>query len=138
MRIDEVRGGVLFLAGLAILGSGFLHGLINVPHLKEDLVEIGVRPTLVGAIMLVLYFSVVAMLGFGGLVLTSAVDAFRGKRTAQAPLWLVSAIYVVFGIVAFLFVSRTHHMLGYAAMGLLVAAGAALAPAGGRAETAGQ
>jgi hypothetical protein len=124
----EIRTTVLFIAGLAILGSAALHGMVNVPHLRGDLVEIGVRQTLVGAIMLVLYFSVVAMFAFGGLILGSATGSLRGKPVHQAPLWIVAATYMVFGLAAFLLVSRSPHMLGYSFIGALVAMGAALKP----------
>ena len=90
---QELRGTVLFVAGLAILISAALHGIVNVPHLREDLVEIGVRHTLVSAIMLVLYFSVVAMFAFGSIVLSSAVSSCRGRRVQRVPLWIVAATY---------------------------------------------
>ena len=115
----EIRGAVLLIAGIAILGSAMLHGIVNIPHLHEDLLELGVRRTLVSAVMLVLYFSVVAMFAFGGLVLSSAVGSFRGSHPQQAPLWVVAATYVVFGVAAFMLVSRSPHMLGYTLVGLL-------------------
>jgi hypothetical protein len=128
-----IRGGVLFIASIAILGTAMLHGIVNVPHLHEDLLEIGVRRTLVAAVMLVLYFSVVAMFAFGGLVLSSAVGSFRGNHPQQAPLWIIAASYVVFGVASFVLVSPSPHILGYAGMGVLVAVGAALrrTPIGG-------
>jgi hypothetical protein len=122
----ELRATVLLVASIAILGAATLHGLVNVPHLHEDLVETGVRHTLVAAVLLVLYFSVVAMFAFGGLVLAGAVGAFRGRQTARAALWAVSATYLVFGVAGAMLVSRSPHMLGYAGMGLLVAVGTAL------------
>ena len=115
----EIRGAVLLIAGIAILGSAMLHGIVNIPHLHEDLLELGVRRTLVSAVMLVLYFSVVAMFAFGGLVLSSAVGSFRGSHPQQAPLWVVAGTYVVFGVAAFMLVSRSPHMLGYTLVGLL-------------------
>ena len=125
---DTIRRAALSFAGIAILGSAILHGLVNVPHLRGDLVEIGVRRTLVAAVMLVLYFSVIAMFAFGALVLSSAADSSRGSLLPKAPLWIIAATYVVFGLVAFLAVSPSPHMLGYTGMGLLVAVGAALRP----------
>src|SRR2546430_17520061 len=104
---DGIRGIVLLIASVAILGSAMLHGIVNVPHLREDLLEIGVRPTLIAAVMLVLYFSVVAMFAFGSLVLSSAVGSLRGGRPHQAPLWIIGTTYVVFGIVAVVLVSRS-------------------------------
>jgi hypothetical protein len=123
-----IHHAALLLAGIAITGSAMLHGFVNVPHLYEDLLEIGVRRTLVSAVMLVLCFSIVAMFAFGGLVLSSAAASLRGRQPPRAPLWIIAASYVTFGVVAFALVSRSHHMLGYSTMGLLVGLGAALRP----------
>lgn len=117
---------ILVLAAAAILGTAALHGIVNVPHLREDMVEIGVRPSLLGAITPVLYFSVVAMIAFGGLVLSGTVQCIRGGSLQRAPLWIVAITYMVFGLAAFVQVGRSPHYLGYAAMGLLVAIGAVL------------
>jgi hypothetical protein len=119
-------GVILAVAGFVMLGSAILHAMVNVPHLHEDLREVGVRPTLVAAVMLVLYFSVVAMFAFGSLVMSSAVKSLRGRDLQRMPLWIVAAIYVGFGLVAFAQVSPTPHTLGYAGMGALVAVGAGL------------
>lgn len=123
---QSFSGLLLALAAIGILGSAVLHGMINVPHLREDMVEIGTRPTLLGAVTLVLYFSVVAMFAFGGLVLSGAVRSLRGRSPEPAPLWVVAVSYMAFGLAAFTLVGRSPHFLGYAVMGLLVALGAAL------------
>jgi hypothetical protein len=123
---QRIRGTILLVAGIAILASAMLHGVVNVPHLNEDLLELGVRRTLIGTVALVLYFSVVAMFAFATLVLSNAVGSLRGNQQQQAPLWIVAATYVLFGAAGFLLVSRSPHMLGYTFMGLLVAAGAAI------------
>lgn len=128
----SARGVVLLIAGAAILGSAVLQGVVNVPHLREDLLEIGVRRTLLAAVTLVLYFSVVAMFAFAGLVLSAAVESLRGGHPRRGPLWVVGASYLLFGAVAYTLVSRNVHFLGYAAMGLLVVLAAALSPALGR------
>lgn len=113
---------LLGIGGALILASAVLHGVVNVPHLREDLVEIGTRPTLLKAVSLVLWFSVVAMFGFAALVLHAAF----ARAPRPGPLWIVAAIYAVFGLVAYFAVGRSPHFLGYSAMGLFVAAGAAL------------
>lgn len=131
MRVrDSIRGILLLAGGAAILASAFVHGMINVPHLREDMLEIGMRPSLLGAISLVLYFSVVAMFAFAALVLTGAISLFRGKRPQLVPLWLIAGSYLVFGFVAFVRIDPNAHFLGYAFMGLLVAIGAAPSPSG--------
>ncbi len=121
-----VRVLLLLAGGGAILASAITHAMINVPHLREDMLEIGIRPTLFGAISLVLYFSIVAMFAFGALVIGSAISLLRGRVPQLIPLWLVAGTYVIFGFVAFIKVAPSPHYLGYALMGLLVAMGAAL------------
>src|SRR3954467_371238 len=61
---DSLRRIFLMLGAAATVAAALLHGLVNVPHLREDLLELGIRPSLVLAVSLVLYFSVVAMFGF--------------------------------------------------------------------------
>lgn len=126
---DSIRQVLLIAGGAAIVAAAFVHGTVNVPHLREDLLELGIRRSLVLAVSLVLYFSVVAMFGFAALVVSAAISLLRGKAPSPAPLWVVAGTYVTFGIVAFLAVHPSPHFLGYALMGAVVAAGAALAPA---------
>lgn len=121
--LQSARGLILLLAGTFLLVAA-LHGLVNVTHLREDLLEINVRPTLLRAVSLVLYLSVVAMLAFSALVLSAAVDALRGRRSQPASLWIIAATYAAFGIFAYLFVVQSIQTLGYTLMGLLVALGA--------------
>jgi hypothetical protein len=123
---DVPRALVLLIAGAAILASAILHGTINVPHLREDMLEIGVRPGLLGAISLVLYFSVAAMFAFAALVLAGAVAVLNGKAPHVPSLWLIGATYLTFGLGAFVVVDPNAHFLGYALMGVLVSGGAAL------------
>jgi hypothetical protein len=118
------RAAFLIAGGGAILLTAVLHGLVNVPHLREDLVELGTRPRLLAAVSLVLYFSVIAMFAFGSLVLATAVAVLRGRLAPAAPLWVTAGAYVAFGLVAFAMVSQSVHFLGYAALGVLVAIGA--------------
>lgn len=118
------RAAFLLVGGAAIVASAALHGAVNVPHLRDDLVEIGTRPRLLAAVSLVLYFSVIAMFAFGSLVLASAVAMLRGRPAAAVPLWVTAGAYVAFGLVAFAMVSQSVHFLGYAALGALVAIGA--------------
>jgi hypothetical protein len=120
---------VLLLAGIFLLASALLHGMHNIPHLREDMVEIGVRPTLMKAILLVLWFSVLSMFAFAAIVFGAAVKAFRGVRPETMPLWIVATLYTFFGIGAFVLVSPSHHFLGYTLIGLLVASGAFLSAA---------
>lgn len=125
-----IRIMLLLIGGAAIFASAILHGMNNVPHLREDMLEIGMRPTLFRAISLVLYFSVVAMFAFATLVLSGAITLLRRKVPQLISLWLIAGVYVTFGVVAFVKIAPSIHYLGYALMGLLVAIGTALISSG--------
>ena len=62
---------------------------------------------------------------FGTVVLTAAIAALRGPLPSTAPLWLIAAGYLAFGLAAFTWIDANVHFLGYAMIGLVVAAGAA-------------
>jgi hypothetical protein len=127
---DSIRGTLLLVGGAGILASAVLQGALNVPHLRQDMLEIGMRPSLLAAISLVLYFSVVAMFAFAALVLSGAISQLRGKAPQLVPLWLIAGSYLIFGFVAFVRIDPNAHFLGYAFMGFLVAMGAAPSPSG--------
>jgi hypothetical protein len=85
------------------------------------LIEIGVRPTVLGGTVLHLYFAAIAMFGFAIMVSAAAVQAIRGSQPARIPLAVVALIYMAFGIIAFS-QSRDLHHFGPLAMGLLLGA----------------
>jgi hypothetical protein len=125
---DSLRRTFLIVGAAGLLAAALVHGLVNVPHLREDLLELRIRRSLVLAVSLVLYFSVVAMCGFAALVVSAVVSQMRGEAPSPVPLWVVAGTYVAFGIVAFVAVNRSPHFLGYTLMGIIVAVGAALGP----------
>ena len=115
----------LFIASALLMMFGALgYSLTVVPDLHGDLVEIGVRPTVLGGTVLYLYFSAIAMFGFALMVSAAAIQVIRGIPPARLPLAIIAVIYSAFGIMAF---SRSHnpHHLGALAMGVLL--GVALA-----------
>jgi hypothetical protein len=115
---------LLVAAALFMLFWAAGYSYYVVPDLHGDLVEIGVRPTVLGGTVLYLYFSAIAMFGFALMVSAAAIQAMRGIPPARMPLAIVAVIYMAFGVLAF---SRSHnlHRLGPLAMGVLL--GAALA-----------
>ena len=115
----------LFIASALLMMFGALgYSFTVVPDLHGDLVEIGVRPTVLGGTVLYLYFSAIAMFGFTLMVSAAAIQAIRGIPPTRLPLAVIAVIYMAFGVVAF---SRSHnpHHLGPLAMGVLL--GVALA-----------
>jgi hypothetical protein len=116
---NQLRTLLLFIAAIFMLFTAIINVAVNVPHLQEDMVEINVRRTLLRAVMLVLYFASVAMIAFAIMVLIGAVQSLRGAAVGRADLWVIAAMYLGFGIAAFV-VTGSHHSLGYASMGLLI------------------
>ena len=116
---QTIRTILLFAAALLMAFAAFVNATVSVPHLREDLVEINVRPTLLGAVMLGLLFGSFAMFAFAGLVLLAAIKSARGAVTARLPLSIIAAAYIGFGILAFVW-SGSHHALGYVLMGALI------------------
>jgi hypothetical protein len=105
--------------------AAVVNAIISVPHLRADMAEIDVRPTLLGAVSLGLYFGTFAMFGFALAVLAAAVQALRGVTPGRPLLAIIAATYVTFGVAFFVW-SGSAHTLGYLLMGVLVGLAAAL------------
>ncbi len=116
---QSLRTVLLFAAGLLMGFAALMTATVSVPHLREDLAEINVRPTLLGAVSLGLHFGTFAMFAFTCLVLVAALQSLRAAVTARLPLSIIAATYTGFGIVAFIW-SGSHHTLGYVLMGVLI------------------
>ncbi|PYR57109.1 MAG: hypothetical protein DMF91_20235, partial [Acidobacteria bacterium] len=116
-------------SALLMMFGAVENAFVVVPDLHGDLVEIGVRPTVLGGTVLRLYFGALAMFGFAVMVSAAAIQAIRGIAPARLPLAVIAVIDTAFGIMAF---SRSHnpHHLGPLVMGVLL--GAALAIPGSK------
>ena len=121
----SLRAALLVAAALLMTFGAAGYAFVVLPDLYGDLVEIGVRPTVLGGTVLHLYFAAIAMFGFALMVWAAAVQAVRGMAPSRMPLALVAIVYTVFGVMAF---SRSHnpHHLGSLAMGALLAAALAI------------
>ena len=117
---QPVRAALLFAASALMGFAAVVNVTTAVPHLVEDMVEIGMRPTLLAGVLLALRFGSFAMFGFAGVVLAAAFRASRGGAIERLPLAIVALTYVAFGIASFVW-SRSPHTLGYVFMGVLVA-----------------
>ncbi|HKE58183.1 MAG TPA: hypothetical protein VKB46_15830 [Pyrinomonadaceae bacterium] len=117
----------LFLCAAAFLMAfaALTSLIVDVPHLHEDLLEINVRPTLLRAVMMALYFGTFAMLGFTAVVLVAAIQSLRGFASYRLPLILIAITFAAFGVFAFLRTGN-HHTLAYLLIGILILGGAAI------------
>lgn len=115
----NLRTILLFLAALLMGFGAVVNAVVVVPHLREDLVEINVRPTLFRAVSLALHFSTFAMFAFTCIVLAAGIKSLKGAGSSPITLSIIGATYAGFGILAFI-LSGSHHTLGYLVMGMLV------------------
>jgi hypothetical protein len=116
---QSIRTSLLFAAAILMIFGAVANAIVVVPDLHGDLIEIGVRPSVLGSTVLGLYFGGLAMFGFAAIVSTAAIQATRGIVTARIPLAIVAVIYGAIGIVGY---SRSHnlHHLAPGLMGALI------------------
>ena len=112
-----VRAILLFAAAVLLLFAAVTTTTVSVPHLREDLLEINVRPTLLGAVMLGLHFGSFAMFGFAALVLAMAIRSLRAGNVDRVLIAIIAVVYIIFGVAAFI-ATGSHHTLGYVLIGL--------------------
>src|SRR5215470_17605104 len=94
---SQIRAAILLLAGFLTLAAAAVHALLSWPHVREDLVEISVRPTLIEAVSTGWSFGSFAMFAFGVIVLWAGLECLRGSRIWAAPLWIIAAAFLLFG-----------------------------------------
>jgi hypothetical protein len=110
----------VFLVLAALLASFAAYAMVSesVPHMIGDLVEIGVRPTLLSAVSRTMNFAGWSMVAFAGILICSAFCVVRNIRVGRIPLIVIGVLYSVAGGVA---VTRNPsiHMYGYVMIGIL-------------------
>src|ERR1700692_633710 len=87
------RAALLIASALLMIFGAVGYILVVVPDLHGDLVEIGVRPTVLGGTVLRLYFGAIANFGFALIVSAAAIQAIRGIPPARIPLAVIAVIY---------------------------------------------
>jgi len=122
---QTLRTILLFVASLFMGFSAIVNAIISVPHLRDDMEEINVRPTLLGAVMLGLHFGTVAMWALTFVVLAAAMKSLHSPIVERRPLLIIALAYIGFGVAA-LIASKSHHTLGYVLIGLLIAGAIAI------------
>lgn len=125
-----------FLSAAAILmWIGALgYTVVVLPDLHGDLVEIGVRPTVLGGTVLHLNFAAAAMIGFAVIVSVAAVEALRGTAPKRFQLAVIAVIYGWHGWAAFSR-SRDIHHFAPIAMAILLAMAIAMRAESPRVKT---
>lgn len=116
---SRAQAFLLALAGLILAFATFTHYSVVVPHLRRDLVEIAVRPTLLKAVWQAMNLGVLALAAMTVIVLVEAVRSYHGLIIPRASLAILGIALIVFGVSSFL-VTQNHHSLGYALIGVLI------------------
>ena len=121
----NTRTTLLFASALLMIFAAFLNATDLLPDLRGDLIEIGVRKSVLGPVLSSLYFGAMAMGAFALLVTIAAVRSMRGAAIDRLSLAIVAAIYGAIGISRYTQVHSPHH-LGTALMGALLAVAVAM------------
>jgi hypothetical protein len=95
---QPLRAALLLMAGFLMASAALVNAAVAVPHLRADMAEINVRPTLLAAVSLGLYFGTFAMFGFALVVLAAAIRAWQGATLDRPLLSIIAAVYVAFGV----------------------------------------
>jgi len=128
---SSLRTGLLIAASALMLFGAAGNALGVVPDLHGDLVEIGVRPSVLNTTVFHLYMGVMAQLAFAVIAAASAFESMKGRIPARVPLAVIAIVHTITGAVPF---SRSHnpHHLGPILMAVLLVAAIAVPAAGGR------
>lgn len=118
MRIRR-QSLLLALAGLILAFATYTHGSHVVPHLRGDLVEIAVRPTLLSAVSQAMNLGVALLAAMALIVLVEAFRSSRGLAVPRASLAILGIALVAIGAMAFQ-ATHNHHSLGYSLIGALI------------------
>ena len=120
------RAWLLIAAALLMFFAAFGNALV-VPDLHGDLIEIGVRPTVLRGTVSALYFAAAAMFIFALMVAQAAMQSMRGTPISRLPLATIAIVHTVAGAMAF---ARSHnpHHLGGMLMGALLGAALLIRP----------
>ena len=114
-----VQAALLLGAALMLVAAATVNATVAVPHLREDLLELAVRPRLLATVVLGLHLGTFALAALAAVVLGESVKAFRSVEVARLPLGVIAVTCLVFGIFAFR-ATHSHHALGYVAVGALI------------------
>ena len=118
--MSRTRAIVGLLAGVLIVVSAAAHSLIGWSVQRAALETAGAGPDLVMGLAIGWRFGGVCMLLFGYIVLTTFINAVRGRTVALAHPWLIALMYQAFGAGALL-VSKDPFFLVFIVPGLLLA-----------------
>lgn len=109
-----------FFTALVLFASAAAHALVGWPQLRRSLDAAGLDAAVIGALAVGWIFGSASMLAFGGIVVHQAVRRSRGREVHPAPLGVISVVYLVYGLSAYLLRDLNPHFLLFVVTGVLV------------------
>ena len=113
------RTALLAVAALLIWIGTIGNAFVIVPDVHGDLVELGIRPTVLNAAVDALHAAALADFAFAVILTWAAIQSARGIAPSAVPLATIALVSIVLGTLIF---SRTHspHHVAPIAMGILI------------------
>jgi len=102
---------VMFVVAALLLLSSGAHGVLGWKMLHAALVDIAAPPDIVRTVAIGWFLGSAAMVAFGLVVLSAWRRARRGDGSGLQAAAIVAAVYLLFGLGAFLFSGFNTHFL---------------------------
>jgi F0F1-type ATP synthase membrane subunit c/vacuolar-type H+-ATPase subunit K len=122
--IGRLRATIGLMAGLMILGSSVGHSIAGWRALRGSLEQAKVPADLMMGLQIGWQFAGAAMLVFGILIVWTYLDALRGRAVSFRVPYLVSLMYLLFGMWSFRVASDLFFLIVFVLPGALLAVAA--------------
>lgn len=107
-------------AGVFMFLGGVAHTAIGLPDLQGAIARGEVADTVAGGMLIVWTFAGLAMDVMGILVILFSAEVRRGLRAGWVKAMLVGALYLLFGLSAYVYSYPNPHYLSFVAVGALL------------------
>jgi hypothetical protein len=127
--VRRARAALGILAALVLLGSAAAHSLLGWPQLRASLAGLGAPADLVTGLAIGWHFGGAAMVAFGLIALWAFGGRLRGRAVPAAPVVVVGAVYLLYGLGALAATRNPFFMIFVVPALMLLAAAGGRAPA---------
>lgn len=96
--VDRFRNVLGLVTGLLLLASAGAHAFLGWPPFRAELARLGAGADVVSGLAMGWFFSSVAMVVFGVVVLWTFAQRLRGRAVPLLPTLAIGAGYLAFGL----------------------------------------
>lgn len=114
-----MKGVLVIVAGVLMILSSVAHAVLGWAAMRQELQAAGAPLGLVGGLSVGWHFGSVAMATFGLILILCGSRLRRHDRSALAPVRVIAAAYVLFGLAAYFARHFNSHFLIFVALGAL-------------------